>query len=199
MASISPLATLSQEPEAPATAGQAEIDLLMRRFFEQTQGEVTRPVQPGPPAQSVQSSRDFDMAIELLERAAQGFDLLVSRCQRLEKDLEQETERATAHAAQQNEAIEQWKRLASGLKDQAEALEQETATLKQRCVAAEARAGRAEAQVTALEKASAEAASQAALAEQLSTKLHDKVVTAFGIGSRAHPVLEAVATQIAAE
>ena len=199
MASISPIAKRSQGPEAPAATGQSDIDLLMRRFFDQTQGEVANPVQAKPPAPPATSTRDFDAAAEILDRASQAFDILIGRCQRLEQALEQETERASAHAAEQDEAIEQWKRLASGLKVQAETLEQETAMLKQRCVAAESRADQAEARATALEKASAQAAGQAAMAEELSTKLHDKVVTAFGLGSRAYPVLEAVATQVAAE
>ena len=199
MACISPMAKRSQEPQAPATAGQAEIDVLMRRFFKQTQGEVAKPVQPEPPAQITKSPRDFNMATELLERATQGFDLLVKRCHRLEHDLEQETERASAHAVEQATTIEQWKRLVTGLKVQVEKLEQIEASLKQRCGAAEARAAQAEARAIVVDKASAEAAGQAALAEQLSTKLHDKVMTAFGIGSRAYPVLEAVATQVAAE
>ncbi|MGI3903261.1 MAG: hypothetical protein ACRYGP_13520 [Janthinobacterium lividum] len=171
----------------------------MRRFFDQTQGEVAKPVQPKPPAPPATSPRDFDTAAEILDRASQAFDILIGRCQRLEQALEQEAERASAHATEQDEAIEQWKRLASGLKAQTEALEQETATLKQRCVAAESRADQAEARVTSLGKASAQAAGQAAMAERLSIKLHDKVVTAFGLGSRAYPVLEAIATQVAAE
>ncbi|MGI3902335.1 MAG: hypothetical protein ACRYGP_02835 [Janthinobacterium lividum] len=171
----------------------------MRRFFDQTQGEAAMPVQAKPPAPPATSPLDFDTAAEILDRASRAFDILIGRCQRLEQALEQETERASAHAAEQDEAIEQWKRLASGLKVQAETLEQETAMLKQRCVAAEFRADQAEARAIALEKASAQAAGQAAMAEQLSIKLHDKVVTAFGLGSRAYPVLEAVATQVAAE
>ena len=164
MASISPIAKRSPGPEAPAAAGQSEIDLLMRRFFDQTQDEIAKPVQSKPPAPPATSPRNFDTAAEILDRASQAFDILIGRCRRLEQILEQEAERASAHAAEQDEAIEQWKRLASGLKVQVETSEREAAMLKQRCVAAEARATQAETRVTTLEKASAQAVGQAALA-----------------------------------
>ncbi len=90
-------------------------------------------------------------------------------------------------------------RPASGFKAQLDTSEQASVALKTRCDAAEARTAMAEQRASALERASAQAAAHAALAESLSTKLHDKVVSAFGIGSRAHPVLEVVATQQAAD
>ncbi len=200
MVSVSSLSQRPQEAERPARAEQAEIDLLMRRFFEQSQGEPVdrpKPVHFEAPTPIARAPRDFDMATELLDRASKAFELLIGRCQSLEHDLDQQKERARAQAAEQGDAIEQWKRLASGLKVQAEASDQAMAALRQRCEAAEARAVAAEMRAADLERASTQAASQAALAEQLSTKLHDKVVVAFGIGSRAHSVLEAVATQAA--
>lgn len=202
MASVSPLAKRPQEAAPPEAVDQVEIDTLMRRFFEQSRGEIAeapRPVEAVPPVRVSRPRRDFEMATELLQRAAQAFDVLVKRCQRLERDLDEAGERASVQLAAQDDTIEQWKRLGAGLKAQLETSERAAADFKARCEAAEVRAARAEQRTAALEQASSQAASQAALAEELSTKLHDSVVMAFGVGSRAHPVLEAVATQAAAE
>lgn len=189
----------SQAIRSPS-ADEVGIDAVMREFFQKkpNQGgveEVTakETVEAGAPR------RDFDMATELLDRASQAFDLLINRCQALEHDFDDANEVARARAAEQEETIEQWKRLASGLKAQVDASEQAAAVLKARCETAEARAVAAEQRIVELERASRQAAAYAATADQLSTKLHDKVVSAFGIGSRAHPVLEAVATRAAAE
>lgn len=201
MASVKPLSKADTTIDAPTSVDQAEIDTLMRRFFDQGRAPAAEaPASTGPLAavSAAHPRRDFDMASELLERAAQAFDLLIGRCQNLERDLEATAERARTQFAEQDETIEQWKRLASGLKAQAEASEQDASALKARCDASEARAAAAEQRAAALERASAQAAGHAAMAEQLSTKLHDKVVSAFGIGSRAHPVLEAVATRATA-
>ncbi len=180
-------------------AGEAEIDALMRKFFEPKPLGGGSQVAALTGASHASPRRDFDRAEELLERAGQAFDLLMDRCQTLEQELEAVNAQAQAHAAQQLETIEQWKRLASGLKEQVEAADISATALQTRCEAAEARALAAEQKARALEQASTQAAQHAAMAEQLSTKLHDKVVAAFGIGSRAHPVLEAVATRAAAE
>lgn len=188
--------------EPPAPVDQIEIDTLMRRFFVQSRAQPTKADtvhDAAPDVQSAAPRRDFDMATELLDRAAEAFDLLINRCQRLERDLDDANERAQAQVAERDDTIAQWKRLASGLKAQVEESEQAVAALKSRCDAGEARAVMAEQRASGLERASAQAANHAAMAEKLSTKLHDKVVSAFGIGSRAHPVLEAVATQAAAE
>jgi hypothetical protein len=197
MASVEVVPREKPETGAEEPRSQAEIDTLMRRFFEQNRPDAAgrAPVPERTDAGVERPRRDFDMACGLLERASDAFDLLVNRCQRLERELNETVERARERAAEQDDTIEQWKRLASGFKAQIDASEHTISALKARSDAAEARAAQAEARCSALEKA----AGQAALAEQLSTKLHDKVVTAFGIGSRAHPVLEAVATQAAAE
>ncbi len=185
--------------EASASVDQGEIDTLMRRFFVQNGAETSEVNGATVGSRDGAPRRDFDMATELLDRASQAFDLLINRCQTLERDLDEERERGRARAAEQDETIEQWKRLASGLKGQVDVLEQASAASKARSDAAEARALAAERKLVAQERASAQAAARAATSDQLSTKLHDKVVAAFGIGSRAHPVLEAVATRAAAE
>ena len=202
MVGVSSVPKRSQEPATPGATDQGQIDLLMRRFFEQNQNgpaDIEGTAPPEPLAPTVRPARDFDMSTELLDRAAKAFDLLINRCTALEEDLNRETDRAKTQAAAQNDTIEQWKRLASGLQAQLETSEQAGAVLKQRCEMTEARADTAERKVTALERATADAASHAAIAEQMSTRLRDKVIVAFGIGSRAHPVLEAIATQVDAK
>lgn len=184
-----------REPaDAVRPAEAHEIDSMMRHLFGQhradgVEAEAPAAVQPARPR------RDFDTACELLERASQAFDLLMGRCQTLEAELEGADARARAQGIEQAETLDRWQRLAVGLKSQLADAERAAAAAKTRCDAAEAHAAQAEAKIAALERASAQAAGHAALAESLSTKLHDKVVSAFGIGSRAHPVLEAVATQ----
>ena len=179
--------------EAAAPVDQAEIDALMRRFFVQS------PAEPPDAVPDIAPRRDFDMASGLLGRASKAFGLLIDRCQGLKRDLEDANERARAQAAEQDDTIEQWKRLAAGLRVQVDVSEQAAAALKARCEALEARAVLAEQQSTELEMSSAQAAERAVRAELLSTELHDRVVSAFGRGSRAHPVLEVFATQEAAE
>ncbi len=178
-------------------ADEAGIDALMREFFQKTSSaggsDGTMVGTPAAPR------RDFDMATELLDRASRAFDMLMDRCQGLEHDLDSANEQARIRGAEHEEMAEQWKRLASGLKARVDTAEQASAALKARCDAAEARAALAEQRANALERASAQSAAHAATADRLSTTLHDRVVAAFGIGSRAHPVLEAVVTRTAAE
>ncbi len=196
------LLKISPETTTPPSTGGAGTDAMTRELLQTnlneggTEREVstdTGTAQPTPPR------RDFDMATELLDRVAQAFDVLIDRCQTLEYELEEANTQADARAAEQEETIEHWKRLTSGLKPQVNSADSAAAALEARCEAAEARAASAEQKVAALESASIQAARYAVRAEQLSTKLHDKVVSAFGIGSRAHPVLQAVATRSAAE
>ena len=193
--------TLDPSGATRPAVDEAGVDALMREFFHKkpSVGAPDSAAEAPMVMQAAAPRRDFDMAAELLERASQAFDVLINRCQLLEHNLDEANERAAGRAAEQDVAIEQWRRLASGLKAQVEASEQAAAALKARCDAAEARFAMAEERVVLLERASAQAAAHAATADQLSTKLHDKVVAAFGIGSRAHTVLEAVATRAAAE
>ncbi len=192
--------TLSPSGATKPASNEAGLESLMREFFSKrpSVGGSESAAEAPVAVQSAAPRRDVDTATELLDRASQAFDLLINRCQFLEHNLQDANERAAGRAAEQDEAIEQWKRLVSVLKAQVDISEQVTAALKARCDMAEARAAEAEKQAVALERASAQAAAHAATADQLSTKLHDKVVAAFGIGSRAHPVLEAMATRAAA-
>lgn len=200
MSKIDHLATY--EATTPATAEQAEVDLLLERFFGNGQGQDGDRTTFGLISATeldAHPRRDFDTAFELLGRASQAFDLLISRCQILDHDLDDANERLRVQAVEKDETIEQWKRLASGLKAQAQAAKRDASALRGRCETAEARATAAERKLETLRHVSNEVAERAAAADTISTKLHDRVVAAFGRGSRAHPVLEAIATQFAAE
>ena len=83
------------------------------------------------------------------------------------------------------------------MKSRAEDNEKRLGAMKMRSDAAEALAETAEARSAALREASEASARQAARAENLLTELHDKVVAAFGISSRAPFALEAVTRQTA--
>ena len=170
---------------------QAE-DAIVQRFFMQFRtaaGGSPFPAEAGPDAAPADPRREFDAACELLDRASRAFETLAARCLRLERDLDEAGERAHAQATAQGEAVEQLKRLASTLRAQARASDQAAASSRARCEAAEARATAAESHAAALEAEAAQAAHQTALAGQL----REKVVAAFGLGSRVHPVIETMA------
>ena len=190
MASVGATTKRTPQAETQGKSDPAEIDTLMRRFFDQNRADA--PAEQPAPTSTAGGPRDLTTATELLDRASLAFDALIDRCQRIEQDLQTEADRARAQAAEQGETVVQWQRLASGLKIQAETAAQTTTALRERFEAAEARAAAAERRAAALERASAQALDHAALAEQRSTRLQGKVMDAFGRGSRAHPVLEAL-------
>ena len=169
--------------------GTSEIERLMRKVFDRATAD---PVQP---QNSAHPGRDFETPFDLIERAAAALDVLANRCRQLESQMAEAAERTKVEAAAQEQVIGQWKKLASGMKTHAEDADKRAEAMKARLEAAEARAATAEARAVALKDASDAAAHQAMAAETLSTELHDKVVAAFGIGSRAHVALEAVATR----
>ena len=162
--------------EHDAVIDRTEIDSMMRRIFEKARFDEAAPkgVKDTTEHKSSAPRRDFDTAFELLDRVSKTFDLLVTRFQRMQTKLDEQADRAAVRAAEQEHA--------------------NVAGLRAKCEAAEARADLCEKRTASLEEASRLAADEALKAESLSTKLHDKVVTVFGIGSRAHAVLEAVAT-----
>ncbi len=185
----------SELEDSVTVADTADIDSMMRRIFEKARMDVDASETTEDTIEHKLSAprRDFDTAFELLDRVSKTFELLVTRFQRMQRELDGQAERAAAKAAEQQHAIEKWQRLALDLKAQVEAADATLVGLRARCEDTEARADAAEKRAGALEAASHLAADQALQAENLSTKLHDKVVTVFGIGSRAHAVLEAVA------
>ena len=199
MASFDTLLRVQPAPEDRNVAvDRSDIDSMMRRIFETARVDENAP-EAGNSIEPKASAprRDFDTAFELLDRVSKTFELLVTRFQRMQTELDGQAERAAARNAEQDQTIEKYERLALSLKRQIETADAALVDLRAKCDSAEARADVAEKQVAALEAASHLAADQALQAERLTTKLHDKVVTVFGIGSRAHAVLEAVATRAA--
>ena len=141
---------------------------------------------PEQPQQAVKSRRDYETAFGLLDHASKALDTLLSRCQQLEAQIVEVNERSRADAAAAEEVTAQWQKLATAMKSQVEEYEKRLGAMKQRAEIAEARADAVKERAYAAEQVASEK-------EDLSTRFHDKVVAAFGIGSRAHGVLEAVA------
>ena len=137
------------------------IDGTMRRIFGKAHSDV--PVlEDERNHQNVHAPRrDFDTAIELLDRVSKAFDLLVTRFQRMQRELDVQAERAAARAAEQDHAIGMWERLASDLKHQVAAADAALVALQTKCEIAEARANTAEKQAALMETASQLAADQA--------------------------------------
>lgn len=141
---------------------------------------------PDAKEQSAKPRRDYETAFGLLDQASKALDALLNRCQQLEVQLGDVTERAMADAAAADEVTAQWQKLASAMKTQVEEYEKRLGAMRQRAELAEARAEAVKERADAAEQFASEK-------EDLSTRFHDKVVSVFGIGSRVHGVLEAVA------
>ena len=170
-----------------------DIDSMMKRAFEGTAAAA------GARREAVQTRRDPATAFDLIDRAAEAFDVLISRCEELEAKIDADAERARAEAAAQEEVIARWKSFGTGMKAQAEETDKQLRAMKARAEAAEARAAAAESRATDLQASLDKAIRQAAAAEDLSTEFHDKVIATFGIGSRAHFALEVVSKTPAVE
>lgn len=152
---------------------------LMHKVVQQTSAQ---------PEQSQQSPqrRDYETAFGLLDHASKALETLLNRCQQLQAHIGEITERSRADVEAAEEVTAQWQKLAGAMKSQVEEYEKRLSAMKQRAEAAEMRAEAVKERAEAAERAAFEK-------EDLSTRFHDKVVAAFGIGSRAHGVLEAVA------
>ncbi len=137
-------------------------------------------------APSVELLRDHDTACDLLDRAASAFETLTLRSQKLEAELAETTARLEAEASRHAAMTDNWTRLADSMRAHAHDCEQRLAETTARAEAAEARAGEAMIRAEAAEL-------QFANLQDRSTRLHDKVVASFGIGSRAQHMLEAAA------
>lgn len=159
---------------------------LMHKVVQQTAAYPERSLQ------TAKSRRDYETAFGLLDQASRALDTLLNRCQQLEVHVADVTERSRADAAAAEEVTSQWQKLATAMRSQVEEYEKRLGALKQRAELAEARAAAVQERADAAEQVASEK-------EDLSTRFHDKVVAAFGIGSRAHGVLEAIAKGTIAE
>ncbi len=79
-----------------AVVDRTDIDSVMRRIFEKARGDVDAPATAKDAIEHKLSTprRDYDAAFELLDRVAKTFDLLVSRFQRMQRELDVQAERA---------------------------------------------------------------------------------------------------------
>lgn len=152
---------------------------LMHKVSQQSVGDPDQ-------AQPAKPRRDYETAFGLLDQASTALDTLLNRCQQLEMRVVEVSERAKAEAEAAEDVAAQWQKLAGAMKAQVDEYERRLAAMKQRAETAEAKAEAIQSRVSVAEQAASEK-------EDLSTRFHDKVVAAFGIGSRAHGVLEAVA------
>jgi hypothetical protein len=168
---------------------EAGLDLrsFMRRPTSETAAVVPAASSPAPaPAPTAPAAvpseppqRQSDVAFSLLEQAAAALPALLDRCRALEADL-------VVAGSQTRE----WQQKAAATALKVESLEKTLDAMRQRAEAAEQ-------QAAAVTELAAKSQHQAAEAECLSSLFHDKVVTAFGIGSPAHGVLEAVKARTA--
>ena len=134
---------------------------------------------------SVELSRDHDTACDLLDRAVSAFEALTLRSQKLEAELAETKAKLEAEASRHAAMTDNWTRLADSMRAHAHDCEQRLAETTTRAEAAETRAGEAIIRAEAAEL-------QFANLQDRSTRLHDKVVASFGIGSRAQQMLESV-------
>ncbi len=134
-------------------------------------------------APSVEPLRDHDTACDLLDRAVSAFEALTLRSQKLEAELAESKAKLEAEVSSHETMTNNWTRLADGMRAHAHEREQRLAETTARAEAAEAKAGEAMIRAEAAEL-------QFANLQNRSTRLHDKVVASFGIGSRAQQVLE---------
>ena len=161
--------SLGERRERRFSTAAPDMEMLLEAVVEPKSITATAP--------SVELSRDHDTACDLLDRAVSAFEALTLRSQKLEAE-------AIRHAAM----TDNWTRLADGMRAHAHECEQRLIETAARAEAAEAKAGEAMIRAEAAEL-------QFANLQNRSTRLHDKVVASFGIGSRAQQMLEAATAQ----
>lgn len=127
--------------------------------------------------------RDFRAAIALIERASATIDSLQARCRQLEAEASGIRKRAKLEVKAAEALADDWQKLARATKGQLEASERRLGLTKQYAEAAEERAELAKQRLEAMQQIAAAEAEQFA-------RIHDRIVAAFGVGSRAHLALE---------
>lgn len=167
-------------------AESTTIESFMLKVFPRPSREQSEPSPVG--VRDPRTNGEDGVVDTLLEQASRAIEVLAARCGMLESELEN----TRASNVEQAATIESWRKLASNLKNQATVGEQKLLAVTARCEAAEAR-------VVSFEQASKQATERALIAEKRSMKLDDKVIAAFGKGSRVHSVLQATTFQEAAE
>ena len=137
-------------------------------------------------ASSSLSRRDYDTAFTLLQRASTTFPALLRHCQQLESELRRVRVEAASDLQSARGETQQWQQIAVAMKMHIEEGEHQIEILRKRLESAEERLAAGQSIVKAAEQ-------QASFALGLTTLFHDKIIDAFGVGSPAHPTLDAVA------
>ena len=124
-------------------------------------------------------------AFELLDSASKALEFLESRRDHLETALEDVSQRAEEAVAASTDRASDWQRFAADLKARNAELERQVEALGRRAELAEAE--------RRTERERAETAERrAAEAQHLLRGLHDKVMSAFGQGTKAYDILAVV-------
>ena len=127
--------------------------------------------------------RDFTAAMELVDKASHVIDALQARVRQLELETREVRERSRLEVEAAESLAAEWQRLARATKTQLEDCEKRLATMKQNSDAAEARAEQLKEKLNSLQHLAAEEADQSA-------RFHDKIVSAFGTGTRTQNALD---------
>ena len=183
MSSIQPFLRSSSVAKHPGQDTQlSPIDLasdaknFMRRVLQDTEFLASPPEPPARP------NRNYELAFRLLEDAAMALGSMHDRQEQLEASVSALQARANLKIDAAEERVKEWQAFAVVLKTRLQDAEERLAAMQERAQAAEA-------QVNA-ERARAAAAEQWQSDEgALSRSFHDRIVSMFGNGSRAHSVL----------
>ena len=128
------------------------------------------------------SPRNYQAALSLLEYAAKALEMLYDRRDQLEASLEDVSMRAESALMSAQAKVNDWQKLAAGLKGDVQEMERRLAGMQKRAEQAEAQAAAERNRADAAERRAAEALN-------LSQGLHTKIMSAFGRGSSAHKAL----------
>ncbi len=143
-----------------------------------------------PPAQAAREaapkpSGPANVALELVNEVATALPTLMRRCQSLEKALSTTKEQARRDVETASAKAAEWQQKVGTLRTRVEQLESELAVLRQRAEAAEREVASIRATAEKSQRAAAEA-------ECLASLFQEKVLTAFGVGTAGHSILEGV-------
>ncbi len=162
-----------------APAKVPDIGGFMLQVFPELNGSAM-------PTKAVLERRDYEAAFDLLARVADAFQLMGERCQTLEEEIRTVQRQASDSVNAAEDETKRWQHLASTLKSHLEDGERRLADMTQRVKVAESRLAAGQELVMAAEQ-------HASAAIDLTTLFHDKIVAAFGAGSKAHAALAFVA------
>ena len=139
---------------------------------------------PGPSAADTSSNRYFG-AFDLLDSASKALEFLEGRRGDLETALEHVSRRAEEAVAASADRAAEWQRFAADLKARNAELERQVEVLGRRAALAETECGAERERADIAERRSGEA-------QKLLRGLHDKVMSAFGEGTKAYDILSVV-------